>query len=118
MTASRNHTLGLAALATAGVLDLFTLIGLATEGPTGVILVVASLGLITLVGVAVASRGSWAGLLVAVVARVIDTALGVPPWFLDAPAWVLALVTATLVLTIAGIWLVTPAVRRTKPEAA
>jgi|GEM_PF-4579879 len=118
MTASRIHPLGLAALAMAGVLDLFALIGLATGEPVGVVLVTAGFGLVTLVAVAAASRGSRASLLVAVAARLIDTALGIPAWFLDAPAWILTLVTAMLVLTIPGIWLATPGLRRTKPEAA
>jgi hypothetical protein len=114
MTTSRNHRLGLAALAVAGVLDLLQLAALGTddEAPVGVVLAVVGLGVVTIIGVAAAWRGSRTGLLVAVVARVIDLALGLPAFFLDAPAWVLTLITVIIVLTIAGIWLTAPGLRR------
>lgn len=109
---------GLTALALAGVLDLFQLFGIGSEdAPTGVILTTAGLGLVTLLGVAAAWRGSRTGLLVAIGARIVDSALGIPAFFLDAPGWVLALITAMLVLTIAGVVLVAPALRRGTPKA-
>jgi hypothetical protein len=114
MTTPGTHKLGLAAIAAAGVLDLLLLFALGSEdgAPVGVVLSTAGLGLVTLVGAAMAWRGSRAALLVAVVARVIDAALGIPAFFLDAPAWVLTVIAAMLVLTIVGIWLTAPALRR------
>jgi hypothetical protein len=116
MTTSKT---GLAALAVAGVLDLFQLLVLGSpdSAPVGVVLTTSGLGLVTLVGVAVAWRGSRAGLLIAVVARVVDSALGIPAFFLGAPAWVLALIAAMLVLSVVGVVLVASDVRRVKPRA-
>jgi hypothetical protein len=116
MTTSKK---GLAALAVAGVLDLFSLLVLGSpdSAPVGVVLTVSGLGLVTLVGVAAAWRGSRAGLLTAVVARVVDSALGIPAFFLDAPAWVLALIVAMLVLSVVGVVLVASDLRRGKPRA-
>lgn len=105
---------GLAALATAGVLDLFQLFVLGTPDapPMAVLLTTCGLGVVTLLGVAAAWRGNRAGLRVAVAARVLDSALGIPAFFLGAPAWVVALIAAMLVLTVVGLVLVTPALRR------
>jgi hypothetical protein len=105
---------GLAAFGAAGVLALFQLLvlGSADSAPVGVVLTTAGFGLVTLIGVAAAWRGIRAGLVTAIVARVVDSALGIPAFFLDAPAWILALITAMLVLTIAGIALLVPDLRR------
>jgi hypothetical protein len=114
MTTSRNHRRGLAALATAGTLDLFSLLALGgpDSAPVGVILLSVCLGVVTLVGVAAAWRGNRRGLVAAVLARVVDSALTIPAFFLDAPAWVRALVIAMLALTAVGIWFVAPDLRR------
>ena len=60
-------------------------------------------------------QGSRAGLITAVVARIGGIAMGVPAYFLDAPLYVRILVTAMLVLTVAGLWLAAPALRRARP---
>ena len=113
LTASRK---GLLALGAAGFLSLFLLMDLVVndESPVGVVLTTSGLGLVTLLGVAAAWRGSRAGLMVAMVARVVDSALGVPAFFLGAPAWALALITAMLALTVVGIALLAPALRRAR----
>jgi hypothetical protein len=113
-----NPKVGLAALATAGVLDLFQLLVLGTpdSAPTGVVLGTVGLGLVTLAGVVAAWRGSRGGLLTAVGARVVDSGLGVPAFFLDAPLWVRTLIAAMLVLTVAGIGLVASGLQRPKSE--
>ena len=114
MTSSRNHRRGLAALAAAGALDLFSLFALGgpDSAPVGVILLSVGLGVVTLVGVGAAWRGNRHGLVAAVLARVLDSLLTIPAFFLDAPAWVLALVAAMLALTVVGIWFVAPGLRR------
>jgi hypothetical protein len=110
--------MGLVALGAAGVLDLFQLLVLGSpDAPVGVVLTTSGLGVVTLLGVAAAWRGSRAGLLVAVAARVLDSALGIPAFFLDAPAWVVVLIAAMLVLTIVGVVLVAPDLRRGKAKA-
>jgi hypothetical protein len=111
--------MGLVALGAAGVLGLFQLLVLGSpDAPVGVVLTTSGLALVTLVGAAAAWRGSRAGLLVAVVARVLDSALGIPAFFLDAPAWVVVLIAAMLVLTVVAFVLVAPDLRRGKPRAA
>lgn len=102
MTTSR---LGLVALALAGLIDPFQLLVLGTkdDAPLAVVLGTAALGIVTLVGVALAWRGSRTGLLVAIGARLLDSALGLPAWFLDAPPFILTLVTTMLALTLVGI---------------
>jgi hypothetical protein len=108
---------GLAALAAAGVLDLFQLFVLGSpDPPIGVLLATCSLGVVTLLGVAAAWRGNRAGLWVAVGARAADSALGIPAFFLGAPAWAVALITAMLVLTVVGAVLVAPDLRRGKAK--
>jgi hypothetical protein len=110
--------MGLVALGAAGVLDLFQLLVLGSpDAPVGVVLTTSGLGVVTLLGVAAAWRGNRAGLLVAVAARVLDSALGIPAFFLDAPAWVVVLIAAMLVLTIVGVVLVAPDLRRGKAKA-
>jgi hypothetical protein len=81
---------GLAALAVAGVLDLLQLfvLGSPDSAPVGVVLTTSGLGVVTMLGVAAAWRGDRAGLLVAVAARVVDSVLGVPAYWLTAwPLW-------------------------------
>jgi hypothetical protein len=110
---------GLAALAVAGVLDLFQLFVLGTPDapPIGVLLTTCGLGVVTLLGVAAAWRGNRAGLRVAVGARILDSALGIPAFALGAPAWGQALIAAMMLLTVVGVVLVAPALRQGKAKA-
>jgi hypothetical protein len=110
---------GLAALAVAGVLDLLQLFALGTpDSPLGVIITTSALGVVTLLGVAAAWRGNRAGLLVAITARVVDSLLGIPAFFLDAPAWAMALIAVMLGLTLVGIVLLATELRRGKAIAS
>jgi uncharacterized membrane protein YkgB len=121
MTTSSASRAGLTALAAAGLLDGVQLISLLTvdDAPTFVAAATAIFGILTLAGVAAAWRGSRAGLLTAVAARVCDSLiLGLPAFFLGAPWFALAIVIGCLVLSIAGIWLVAPDLRRAKPKVA
>jgi len=119
MTDSPRYRAGLVLLAVTGLLDLTGLFALGDpDSPKPVIGTVFVLGVITLVSVGLAWRGSRAGLLVALAVRVVDVALAVPAYFLDAPGWVLAVVTATIVLTMLGLALAMPALRRSKAQLA
>ena len=113
---------GLAALAIAGVLDLFQLFVLGTPDapPIGVLLTTCGLGVVTLLGVAAARRGNRSGLRVAVAARIVDSALGIPAFVLGAPAWGQALIAAMILLTVVGVALVASSLRRgtAKPVAS
>jgi hypothetical protein len=77
---------------------IFAMLGLIDVALTGVIgssqappliasLGVAALGLITLLALVPARRGSRGALIAIVVTRVISAALAVPAFFLNAPAW-------------------------------
>ncbi|MDP9224397.1 MAG: hypothetical protein M3P18_11205 [Actinomycetota bacterium] len=106
-------------MALTGLLDFTGLFALGdSDSPKPVIGTVFVLGVITLVGVVLAWRGSRAGLLVTLAVRVVDVALAVPAYFLNAPGWVLAVLTATIVATVLGIALVVPALRRSKAQLA
>jgi hypothetical protein len=76
--------LGLVDVALTGV------IGSSDAPPLAVSLGVAALGLITLLSLVPARRGSRPALVAIVVTRVISAVLAVPAFFLDAPAWVMA----------------------------
>jgi hypothetical protein len=49
---------------------------------------------------------------------VIATALAIPAPFMDAPAWVVVLLAAALLLSVVGIRLTAPALRRRTPGPA
>jgi hypothetical protein len=116
---SPRYRAGLVLLALTGLLDLAGVFALSDpDSPKPVIGAAFVFGVVTVVAVGLAWRGSRAGLPVALVVRVVDVALAVPAYFLDAPGWVLAVVTATIVLTVLGIALVVPALRRSKAELA
>jgi hypothetical protein len=122
MTTSATPRPGLIALAAAGVLDAVQLVFMLTvdDAPPPVVAVLTAVfGALTLAGVAAAWRVSRAGLLTAVVARIADfLVLGVPAFFLDAPWSALAIIIGCLVLSIAGIWLSAPALRRARARVA
>ena len=121
MTTSSARTAGIAALVLAGVVDILEIILTYTVGsgtdaaPLPVMILVPVLGALTVVAALLAARGSRAGLLTAYAARVGATLLGVPAWFLGAPAFVSVLVAVALVLSVAGVWLTAPALRRPVP---
>ncbi|SHN74569.1 hypothetical protein [Cryptosporangium aurantiacum] len=116
-----NLQRGSAALAAAGALNVCTVFSLVDpdDAPIGVVLAVVGLGVVTLAGAYAAWRGSRTGLLIAIVAALVNAfAFGLPGWFLDAPPWILALVTTAFVLTIVGIVLAGPTLRRTRQPLA
>jgi hypothetical protein len=113
---------GLIALGAAGLLDGIQLISLLTvdDGARAFVAVATAVfGILTLAGVAAAWRGSRAGLLTVIAARIADALiLGLPGFFLDAPWYALVIVVVCAVLSVAGIWLSAPALRRVRPKVA
>jgi hypothetical protein len=110
-TLARPASLGNAATA------LFALLGLIDVALTGVIgspdapplivsLGVAALGLITLLFLVPARRGSRRALTAVVVTRIISAVLAVPAFFLSAPAWVMAVEGLVIAATITTLVLV------------
>jgi hypothetical protein len=107
-TLARSASLGNAATATfvlLGLIDvaLTTVIGSVDAPPLIVSLGVAALGLITLLSLVPARRGNRGALTAVVVTRVISAVLAVPAFFLNAPAWVMAVEGFVIVATITAL---------------
>ena len=111
-TLARPVPLGHAAtaiFAALGLIDvaLTAVIGSSDAPPLIVSLGVAALGLITLLALAPARRGSRGALTAIVVTRVISAVLAVPAFFLNAPAWVMAVEGFVIAATITALVLTT-----------
>jgi hypothetical protein len=112
ITASRTPT-GAASLPVApaaifallGLVDIALLgvIGSSIAPPLGVSIIVAALGLITLVALIPARNGSRRALITAVVARVISALLAFGAFFAGAPAWVIAVEAFVIAATITAL---------------
>ena len=91
-----------------GVIDVAqtAVIGSSDAPPLIVSLGVAALGLITLLALVPARRGSRGALTAVVATRVISAVLAVPAFFLNAPAWVMAVEGFVIVATVAALVLV------------
>jgi hypothetical protein len=98
--------LGLIDVALAGV------IGSPDAPPLIVSLGVAALGLITLLALVPARRGSRGALVAVVATRVISAVLAVPAFFLGAPAWVMVVEGFVIAGTITALVLVRQQGRR------
>ena len=103
-----------AIFATLGLIDvaLTAVIGSSDAPPLIVSLGVAALGLITLLALVPARRGSRGSLTAIVVTRVISAVLAVPAFFLNAPAWVMAVEGFVIVATITALVMVRRQSRR------
>ncbi len=88
-----------------GVIDiaLTGVIGSQDAPPLAVSLGVAALGLITVLSLVPARRGSRPALTAIVATRVISAILAVPAFFLDAPAWVMAVEGFVIVATVVAL---------------
>ena len=97
-----------AIFATLGLIDvaLAAVIGSSDAPPLIVSLAVAALGLITLLALAPARRGSRGALTAIVVTRVISAVLAVPAFFLNAPVWVMTVEGFVIAATITALVLV------------
>lgn len=102
---SRPAGIAMAIFGLLGVADLGLLgvIGSADAPPLVVSLSVALLGLITLVALGPAYRGSRSALLTIVVVRVISALLAIPAFFLGAPTWVMIIEGTVIGATIAAL---------------
>jgi hypothetical protein len=108
--------LGLIDLALLGVVE-FDVIAPADKPPLVISLGVAALGLITLIALVPAYRGSHSALLTIVVVRIISALLAVPPLLLHAPVGVMIVEGFVIVCTIAALILLRSP-RLPRPEAA
>jgi hypothetical protein len=116
MTATQQTLTRPVALSNAAT-AIFAVLGLIDVALTGVIgspdapplivsLGVAALGLITLLSLVPARRGSRGALIAVVVTRVISAVLAVPAFFLNAPAWVMTAEGLVIAGTITALVLV------------
>lgn len=106
--------LPVAIFALLGLVDLGLLgvIGSRVAPPLAVSLVVAALGLITIVGLVLARNGSRPPFRTAVAARVISGLLAFAAFFAGAPAWIMGIEAFVIVATIAGLVLLRRQVRQ------
>ena len=107
-TLARSASLSNAATAIFAVLGLIDValtgvIGSSDAPPLIVSLGVAALGLITLLALVPARRGSRGALTAIVVTRVISAVLAVPAFFLNAPAWVVVVEGFVIATTITAL---------------
>jgi len=116
-TLARPASLSNAATAIFAVLGLIDValtgvIGSPDAPPLIVSLGVAALGLITLLALVPARRGSRGALIAIVVTRVTSAVLAVPAFFLNAPVWVMVVEGFVIAGTITALVLVHPQSRR------
>ncbi|WP_405143684.1 hypothetical protein OG589_39180 [Sphaerisporangium sp. NBC_01403] len=113
MKRSRLLVVGLILGGLLGLIDVVSLpFGDGEHPPFAVAVAGAVLGLITLVGVALAWRGSRAGAVAVIVARLLSGLTAVPAFFADGvPAEAMGAAAVGVVLTLGCIALVAPALR-------
>jgi hypothetical protein len=105
--------------ASAAIFALLGLIDIGLQGvvgssiarPLGVSITLAMLGLVTLVALVPARRGSRPGLVTAVIARIISAVLACGALVAGAPAWVMAVAGFVIVATIVALILLPTAAR-------
>jgi membrane protein YdbS with pleckstrin-like domain len=106
VTTSIFAVLGLIDIALLGV------VGSHDAPPLMVSIGVAALGLITLVALVPARRGSRGALGLVVVARVISAALAAPAFFLHAPVWVMIVEAFVIAATVVALVLLRRQLKR------
>ncbi|MFF3664339.1 hypothetical protein [Microtetraspora malaysiensis] len=113
MNRSRTLVAGLILSGLLGLVDVVTMpFGDGEHPPFAVAVAGAVLGLLTLVGVVLAWRGGRAGAVVVIVTRLLSGLGAVPAFFADGvPGPVRVLAGLGVVLTLAGVALVAPALR-------
>ncbi|MGW3497042.1 hypothetical protein [Streptomyces sp. NPDC001020] len=113
MNRTRLLVTGLVLSGLLGLIDVISLpLGDGDHPPFAVAVVGAVLGLITLVGIALAWRGSRAGAVAVIVTRLLSGLSAVPAFFADdVSAALVGLVTVALLVTLVGVALVASALR-------
>ena len=88
-----------------GLIDIALLgvVGSTVAPPLAVSVIIATLGLVTLIALIPARNGSRTALVTAVVARVISAVLAVAAFFASAPAWIMAVEAFVIAATITAL---------------
>jgi hypothetical protein len=97
-----------------GLLDigLLAVVGSSIAPPLGVSITLAMLGLVTLVALVPARRGSRPALITAVIARIVSALLAFGAFIAGAPAWIMAVEGFLIVATIVALILLRRGPRR------
>ncbi|MFF4779136.1 hypothetical protein ACFY05_40600 [Microtetraspora fusca] len=113
MNRSRTLVAGLILSGLLGLVDVVTMpFGDGENPPFAVAVVGAALGVLTLVGVVLAWRGGRVGAVLVIVTRLLAGLSAVPAFFADGvPGPARAVAALGVVLTLAGVALVAPALR-------
>jgi FtsH-binding integral membrane protein len=114
-------TTGLVICALLGALNVIaSLVGVTAESapPLGIVITGGVLGLITLVAVAPAWRGSRRGLMLVMASRGAAALLAAPALFVDPSDRVRVIVAIAIAVTLAGISLLAATLRRTPARAS
>lgn len=88
-----------------GLIDIALLgvVGSAIAPPLAVSIIIAALGLVTLVAIIPARHGSRRALVTAVAARVISALLALAAFFAGAPAWIMAIEAFVIAATVTAL---------------
>jgi hypothetical protein len=114
-------TAGLVICALLGALQVTaSLVGLTMDSapPLGILVTGGALGLITLATVVPAWRGSRAALLLVIASRAAAVLLATPALFVDPSNSVRVVVAIAIAVTLVGVWLLAPSLRRTPARAS
>jgi hypothetical protein len=119
VNSTTNLKAGLAICALLAVIDVVGLAGTGMDDapPFVVIAIGALFGLATLVALRPALRQVPVGLWTVIVTRVVSALSSLPPFFIDAPTWVRVACAVAIVLTVLGVGLLVPYVRRARGTA-
>jgi hypothetical protein len=120
MPASSRPSTGVAVLALLAVVDIswlvqawFGVLGSSDAPPTAVLFLFALVGVVTLVTVRPALRGSRTAAWIMVGSRVVSVLLvDLPAFALGAPVWVDVIASVAILLTALGIWWAFPLLSR------
>jgi hypothetical protein len=126
MPATSRPTIGIAVLALLAVVDilwlvlgLFGVLGGSEPPPTLALVLFALVGTVTLAIAEPARRGNRTAAWVLVGSRLVSVLLvDLPAFVLGAPASILAIVSATILLTVVGIWGMAPLLSRSGATGA
>ena len=121
MPTSSRSTTGVAVLALLALVDIswavqawFGLLGSSDAPPTAALVLFAFVGAVTLGSVRPAQRGHRTAAWIMVGSRVVSVLLiDLPVYVLGAPAWVVAITSVAILLTVLGIWWTAPLLSRT-----
>jgi hypothetical protein len=120
MHRSKSFVTGLVLAGLLALGDLTT--PLTTDGehpPMSIALIAAAIGLLTVVGMVLAWRGSRAGIATIIVTRLLSAVTAVPAFFVDdVPGWAIGAAAFGVVVTLLCVALIAPRLRQRRTATA